>query len=156
MFSALQDVADFHKACDIPMLSSPGIPDRDRVELRISLIEEEVNKELIAALHRVRQVSDVIRNSDVDTVVNWKTKSLVEIADGIADSIYVLIGTALEFGIPLDDVWDKVQESNMDKVDPATGKVRKREDGKVLKPEGWKPPDIAEVITRASTRFRKW
>ena len=60
--------------------------------------------------------------------------------------IYIAVGTALELGIPLEPVWDEVHRSNMAKVDPETGKVRKREDGKVLKPEGWVRPDIAGAI----------
>jgi predicted HAD superfamily Cof-like phosphohydrolase len=71
---------------------------------------------------------------------------LVGIADGIADSVYVLVGTALEYGIPLDRVWGAVHSANMAKVDPVTGKVRKRFDGKVLKPDGWKRPDIAAIL----------
>lgn len=69
-----------------------------------------------------------------------------KIADGLADVIYVAVGAALEFGIPLDRVWAEVHRSNMAKVDPATGKVIKRADGKVLKPEGWTPPDVAGVL----------
>jgi predicted HAD superfamily Cof-like phosphohydrolase len=75
-----------------------------------------------------------------------KENNIVEIADAIADSIYVLIGTALEYGIPLDAVWGEVQISNMAKVDLDTGKVRRREDGKVLKSEGWTKPDIRKAL----------
>jgi predicted HAD superfamily Cof-like phosphohydrolase len=74
-------------------------------------------------------------------------KSLPDIADAIADSIYVLVGTALEYGIPLDRVWAAVRAANMAKVDPVTGLVRKRADGKILKPDGWQPPDIAGVLS---------
>jgi predicted HAD superfamily Cof-like phosphohydrolase len=76
-------------------------------------------------------------------------KSLPDIADAIADSIYVLVGTALEYGIPLDRVWNAVQAANMAEVDPVTGLVRKRTDGKILKPDGWLPPDIAGILQTA-------
>jgi predicted HAD superfamily Cof-like phosphohydrolase len=36
--------------------------------------------------------------------------------------------------------------TNFAKIDPVTGKVRKREDGKVLKPEGWEPPQLAKFV----------
>lgn len=72
-----------------------------------------------------------------------------EIADGLADLIYVAVGAALEFGIPLDRVWAEVQRSNMAKVDAETGRVRKRADGKVLKPDGWTPPDIKSALAVA-------
>jgi predicted HAD superfamily Cof-like phosphohydrolase len=53
---------------------------------------------------------------------------------------------ALEFGIPLEKVWTEVHKSNMAKADPLKGGVIYREDGKVLKPEGWQKPDIAGVL----------
>lgn len=125
MISLLWDVRDFHTVCDLPILHNPMIPSPERVELRWKLVDEEVNKELKPAMD---------------------AEDLVGIADAIADSIYVLVGTAIEYGIPLDYVWRAVQAANMAKVDPATGKVRKREDGKVLKPEGWVAPDIKRII----------
>jgi predicted HAD superfamily Cof-like phosphohydrolase len=70
--------------------------------------------------------------------------NLPETADAIADLIYVLIGTAHEFGIPLADVWAEVQRTNMAKTGGAT-----RSDGKVMKPEGWQAPDIEGVLRRA-------
>jgi len=127
MKSLLDDVGAFHKACGVPAYyGTPWSPTADRVMLRISLIDEEVNRELFPAMKR---------------------GDIVGVADALADAIYVIVGTALEYGIPLDRVWDAVQRSNMAKVDPDTGKVRKREDGKILKPEGWVGPDIAAVIS---------
>jgi predicted HAD superfamily Cof-like phosphohydrolase len=46
----------------------------------------------------------------------------------------------------MDDGWKEVIRSNMAKVDPETGFVKKRADGKILKPEGWTPPDLASLI----------
>jgi predicted HAD superfamily Cof-like phosphohydrolase len=115
----------FHRACSVPVHETPAIPPMNRVAFRIALINEEVNKELIPAM---------------------ESNDLIEVADAIADSIYVLVGAALEYGIPLTKVWEAVQASNMLKVDPATGQVRRREDGKILKPEGWKPPDILAAL----------
>ena len=134
MEKAVQDVVTFHTACDVPVLTSPKIPAKERQTLRWKLITEEVNVELYAAMF----VSD------------FKTPSqkLAAIADAIGDSIYVLIGTAVEYGIPLASVWQAIQNANMAKVDPTTGKVTKRADGKVLKPEGWQPPDIEAIITK--------
>lgn len=126
MRNLLQDVAAFHAACDVPVLHEPTIPPAARVDLRVALIAEEAT-ELTEAM---------------------KAGDMLEIADGMADLIYVTVGAALEFGIPLDRVWAVVQQANMAKVDPTTGKVRKRDDGKVLKPEGWQPPDIAAAIGR--------
>lgn len=118
------DVAEFHAACDIPILPAPSLISPERTELRRKLTIEE-HEETISAMDR---------------------GDLVGIADGIADTIYIAIGNALEYGIPLDKVWDAVQRSNMAKVDPETGKVKRREDGKVLKPDGWTPPDIETIL----------
>jgi predicted HAD superfamily Cof-like phosphohydrolase len=49
-------------------------------------------------------------------------------------------------GYKVDAAWNEVVRSNLAKIDSTTGKVRKREDGKVLKPEGWKPPDLTSYI----------
>lgn len=124
MRALLDDVAAFHTACSVPTSTAIAIPPADRVELRRSLIAEEW-----------RETDEALASGDVPGI-----------ADGMADLIYVIVGTALEYGIPLDRVWAAVQAANMAKVDPATGLVRYRADGKVLKPEGWQPPDIASAL----------
>lgn len=72
----------------------------------------------------------------------------VEDADAVIDLIVVLIGYGLSKGWPMQALWDEVMRSNMAKIDPATGMVRRREDGKILKPNGWASPDIAGVLAR--------
>lgn len=125
MRTLMSDVTAFHIACDFPVSLTPAVPPPERVALRMELIREEVNAELLPSMEQ---------------------NNLVAIADGMADAIYVIVGAALEYGIPLHRVWQAVQAANMKKVDPTTGKVRYREDGKVLKPDGWMPPDIASVL----------
>lgn len=124
MKTLLYDVRDFHRATDTPVLEFPRVPDADRRVLRDRLLREEFN-EFVEANDR----------GDV-----------VEVADALADIIYVAVGTALEYGIPLDRVWDEVQRTNMAKIDPTTGRVRRREDGKILKPAGWTAPDIEKAL----------
>ncbi len=70
----------------------------------------------------------------------------VETADACIDMIVVIIGYMHSRGWPIDNLWAEVHKSNMAKVDPATGKVVRREDGKILKPEGWQAPDIRKVL----------
>jgi predicted HAD superfamily Cof-like phosphohydrolase len=69
---------------------------------------------------------------------------IVEIADALADIIYIACGTAVSYGIPLDKVFDEVHRSNMAKL--VDGKPIRRDDGKVLKPEGWTPPDTKSAV----------
>lgn len=124
-----QDVAYFHRLTDTPVCTTPAWPSDDRVDLRVSLIVEEVARELLSAL---------------------ASRDMVGTADAIIDSIYVLVGTSLELGLPFDNLWEEVQRANVSKArrDPATGitAVVRRPDGKILKPEGWTPPAIAEVL----------
>ena len=70
----------------------------------------------------------------------------VEEFDAVLDLLVVLIGYGLSRGWPMLAGWEEVMRSNMAKIDPRTGMVNKREDGKVLKPEGWTPPALADVL----------
>jgi len=67
--------------------------------------------------------------------------NIEEYADAIGDLIWVLCGDAARKGIPLDRVWAEIRRANFDKLG---GPVR--EDGKILKPEGWRPPDITSAL----------
>lgn len=99
-------------------------PEIRRPELRAALIEEEA-----------RETCEAIRRGD-----------LVEAIDGMCDVMYVVLGTAIEFGVDLAPFFDEVHRTNMLKVGGAT-----REDGKILKPEGWQPPQI-ELMLEALER----
>jgi len=81
-------------------------------------------------------------------------KDDVEIFDALLDIIVVAIGAGVSAGYPMQLGWDEVVLSNMRKVDSRTGKVHRREDGKILKPEGWKPPNLLKVMERNAS-FQK-
>lgn len=66
-------------------------------------------------------------------------------ADACIDLMVVIIGYMLSRGWSADALWSEVHRSNMAKIGPS-GKINYRADGKVLKPAGWTPPDIAGVI----------
>lgn len=70
---------------------------------------------------------------------------LVEIADALADIVYIAFGTAIVYGIPLNDVLEEVQRSNMSKLG-VDGKPIIREDGKVLKGPNYFKPNIAKIL----------
>lgn len=124
--SFFDDVKTFHVAMSIRVGTKPEIPDHEERMLRMRLVDEEIRE-----LHHA----------------HWDS-NIVEIADAIADAIYVLCGMAVSYGIPLNEVWNEIQRSNMAKVG-VDGKVRYRNDGKVLKPDGWTPPDIKTIIDHA-------
>ena len=69
-----------------------------------------------------------------------------EICDACFDLMWVIIGYMKSRGWDCENIWDEGAKSNLSKIDKATGKVIKREDGKILKPEGWKPPDFAKFV----------
>ena len=119
-----QDIVNYHTKVmkdDFPKF--PHIPIYQYRDLRRNLIEEEITETL-----------DAIRGND-----------LVELADGIVDSIVVLLGTAITYGIDVRPIWDIIHNSNMAKEG---GKLR--DDGKMMKPEGWVSPkfSIIEEIKR--------
>ena len=67
------------------------------------------------------------------------------IAHELADVVYIAYGTAHTMGLPLDAVIAAVHRANMAKVGP-DGALRFRQDGKLLKPAGWRPADVAAVL----------
>lgn len=71
---------------------------------------------------------------------------LVEFADALADLDYVIEGTRLEFGINGAPIAAEVHRSNLSKLGPNGPMLR--EDGKILKPPGWTPPDIAGELRK--------
>lgn len=120
-------VKDFHVAFGQRVGETPELPDEAERLLRMKLLIEEFEEYLAA-------------EGDND---------MVEIADALADLIYIACGTAVSYGIPLDELYNEVHRSNMAKL--VDGKVLKNNLGKVVKPEGWTPPDI-EGILKAHTK----
>lgn len=72
----------------------------------------------------------------------------VETLDACFDMIWVIVGYMLSKGYDVEGAWDEGARSNLAKIDAVTGKVTKRDDGKVLKPEGWQKPDFSKYINR--------
>ena len=66
--------------------------------------------------------------------------------DALADIAYILAGTVINHGMQhvFDDAFAEVHRSNMAKL--VDGKVLRREDGKVMKPENWQPPNLSQFI----------
>jgi hypothetical protein len=75
-----------------------------------------------------------------------ESKTEVEQLDACMDMIWVILGYCKMKGWNVYGAWDEVARSNLEKIDLQTGKVIKREDGKVLKPEGWTPPKLDNFV----------
>jgi len=123
------DVKDFHQAFGQRIGEKPELPDSAERTLRMRLLAEEMYE------YTKAETED----------------DLVEVADALADIIYIACGTAVSYGIPLDKVFEEVHRSNMAKL--VDGKVLRREDGKVQKPEGWTPPDIEGVLKKSHDEY---
>jgi predicted HAD superfamily Cof-like phosphohydrolase len=70
----------------------------------------------------------------------------VEQLDALIDILVVTIGAIHSMGADAEGAWREVMSTNFAKIDKETGKVRKREDGKVLKPTGWHPPVLSPFL----------
>ena len=112
------DQYNFMRACD----QSTGVLNKDQYQLYCNLIREEF---------------DELCESD----------NIVDDLDALIDILVVTIGAIHSLGANGEGAWMEVMRTNFAKIDLETGKVRKREDGKVLKPEGWTPPNL-EPFTR--------
>ncbi len=112
-------VLEFHRKLGVHVEPRPGFPADAVVTLRLSLLHEEM-----AELERA--IAD---------------RDMVEVADALADLVYVAYGSAISFGIDLRPVFEEVHRSNMAKVGGGS-----RADGKVLKPSDWTPPRIRELL----------
>jgi len=74
----------------------------------------------------------------------------VECLDALIDILVVTIGAIHSMGADAEGAWKEVMRTNFAKIDHETGKVRKREDGKVLKPQGWSPPDLKPFVNKTN------
>jgi predicted HAD superfamily Cof-like phosphohydrolase len=75
-------------------------------------------------------------------------KDAVETLDALVDILVVTIGAVNSMGADAEGAWREVMASNLAKIDRQLGKVRRREDGKILKPVGWEPPKLAKFLKR--------
>lgn len=75
----------------------------------------------------------------------------VETLDALIDIMVVTAGALHSLGVDCEGAWKEVMRSNFAKIDPRTGKVQRREDGKILKPANWEPPRLAGYV-----RESKW
>lgn len=117
--NVFRDQKKFMKACD----QTVGEVNYQQYQLYKKLIEEEF---------------DELKSAD----------SSLEELDALTDILVVTIGAMHSAGFDAEGAWKEVMRSNFAKIDKETGKVRKRDDGKVLKPVGWTPPNLKPYIEK--------
>jgi predicted HAD superfamily Cof-like phosphohydrolase len=156
-------VEEFHRAMGVPVLERPAVPPDERVRLRLRLVAEEFFELLRAALverELPAENEDEDKEHHQDCVLECAAGivltaiadddlrvDLPEFADALADLDYVIEGARLEFGIDGAPVAAGVHAANLAKVGGG-----KRADGKVQKPEGWQPFDVAAELRRQGWR----
>lgn len=141
------DVATFMRAFGQKVRTSPttDISENERI-LRARLVLEEA-LEFAAAMGFDVFVEPGHNGEEHDLQLSDTGNGidLVEAADAIGDVLVVTYGAGHVLGIPTADVFAEVHRSNMAKLGP-DGRPIVREDGKVIKPEGWTKPDIAGAL----------
>src|SRR5210317_838110 len=90
-------------------------------------------------LDLIREETDELEEAIID---NDKVEQL----DALVDILVVTMGAIRAAGWDGEGAWKEVMDTNFAKINPETGKVIKREDGKVLKPEGWKAPELTQFV----------
>ena len=125
----IDQVKEFHEKFGIPILPNPHIP-KERVQFRQRLLEEEV-KEL-------REASE--------------SGDLIETTKELVDCLFVLIGTAHEFGLAskLEEAFEAVHLSNMSKLGE-DGKPIYREDTKVMKGPNYFKPNLLKILENGNS-----
>lgn len=150
--NTLNGVAKFHDLFKHPIQKAPGIPDKKRCDLRVELIQEELN-----------ELQQAIIDND-----------MTEVADALCDIQYVLAGAILEFGLgnKFSDLFNEVQRSNMSKacetqqeaedtvdfyanqgtdayIEPSDGKylIYRKSDNKTLKSINYSPADLKKILS---------
>ena len=117
-----RDQEKFMRACD----QATGTFNQQQFAMYVGLIEEEF-----------KELNEAVNNHDQ-----------LETLDALIDILVVTIGAVHSMGADGEGAWREVMNTNFAKIDKETGKVRKREDGKVLKPVGWTPPDLKPFLTK--------
>lgn len=125
-------VQKFHQAMEMD-INAPY--SEHLLELRQKLINEEVSELNVEINSLIKELKQNGHSSKETTLRMFKE---------LADLQYVLSGMVVALGIPMEEVFDRVHNSNMSKL--VNGKPLKREDGKVLKGPNYKKPDLSDLL----------
>ena len=132
MTNPFRDQEKFMRACD----QSTDTENYDQFKMYLNLIKEEYDELLVA------------QGIDLKTMEQVSPADPVEVLDALVDILVVTIGAIHSMGADGEGAWKEVMRTNFAKIDKETGRVRKREDGKVLKPVGWEPPNLKPFVSK--------
>jgi hypothetical protein len=131
--SLLEDMQAFSTKFQQPQVRVPGrVPEalNEHIDFRILLMQEELTETLEA----------------------FDNRDMTEVLDGLVDLVYVVLGTAHFLNLPFQEAWDEIHHSNMQKeltTEDTIGSAKRGYILDVIKPEGWRPPDIKRIMQEA-------
>lgn len=108
-------------------------------------VSEYPNREVPKNVRRLRE--SLIHEECLELFLALDQNELIAIADALGDILYVVLGTAVSYGLDMERIFAEIHRSNMTKVGGS-----KRGDGKWLKPESYEPPRLGEIIYGKSNR----
>merc|ERR1719450_379597 len=154
--SNAQKVLEFTTQTGTPCPNVPHMMDKKETNFITKMILDEV-LELLATQYSPEEAKGLMiemiqRAKNVPQIRSNNTTELIaEQADAFVDIWYYSLNAAAKKGVNLSKIFDRVHDANMAKRDPATGQFLRREDGKIIKPQGWKPPNVtAEILQQAN------
>jgi predicted HAD superfamily Cof-like phosphohydrolase len=106
--------------------------------------EQKISSDLNLKNEQAQLYMNLIKEEFEETTKAFYDKDLVEVADGLADMVWVIMGMCNSIGIDFDKVWKEVKSSNMSKF--VDGKFIKNEAGKIMKPETYFKPNIKKAL----------
>lgn len=133
MYSPMNDVKEFHDTFSPEQRNDSFL---GKTQRRMSLITEEYQE--------VTEALEFLEDTYCGMTSFNPKDAKEEVAKELADLLYVVYGTAEELGIPLEEVFQAVHQSNMSKVN-SDGTVSRNEFGKVLKPDTYVKPDLSFI-----------
>lgn len=136
-------------------IKCPTIPEKmtkDEVSFLLKMVLSEMTELAQTVTSSYDEALQMVKDSvDVDPSTHTNLDDNVEIiaeqGDAMVDAWYYMLNSASKRGIDLSKIFNEVHGANMRKKDPVTNKfIRRETDGKILKPVGWKPADICQVV----------
>lgn len=160
-------IEDFMTRCDQEVKKYPELPEDKIVTLRIRLMVEELLGSVSAPVEWSldpetdhRYIRLLIQNKSDELIQSMLNGDLVGVADGLADVLYVVIGTAVAYGIDIQEVFDEVHRSNLSKTvwNEAEQRftIEKDEFGKAIKPPTYSPADLEPIVQRQIENGKAW
>lgn len=155
--SDAEAVREFTQGAGQPTPNYPEPMNNVEVDFIAKMIVDEV-MELLATVYPPKEAKDKLKafidqSKDIplETFPEGKEGELHKAAaqaDALVDIYYYSLNAACKKGINLSAIFDIVHQANMAKRCPVSGEFLRRDDGKIIKPAGWMPPDVEGEVER--------